>query len=239
MCKDENRILQSGTHICLNVCSAAFSSATPLDCSSPGSSVYGIVHPRGLEWVGISYSRGSSWPRSRTCISCVGRKIFYHWATCEAHRTDIYRSSHTQKEGVRGSWEIKYKGWLEAWKWNLSNWDIPHAPQSHRDFTIHIGRRASFHYFLNCVLLHLHHNIKNEKCLNKEQAKWLLIPQQQNPVNTLPCVSKIIVVQVNIKHFHSIFSLLPKANAFLSWRNSTPQTVRPHQGSWTRIIKPG
>ena len=32
----------------------------PMDCSSPGSSVHGISQARILEWVAISYSRGSS-----------------------------------------------------------------------------------------------------------------------------------------------------------------------------------
>lgn len=112
-------------------------------------------------------------------------------------------------------------------------------PQSRGDLNIQIGQGVHFHFFLNHMLLHLNHSIKNEKRQNKGWTKWLLIPQQQNPVNTLPCVSKIIVVQVNIKDFHSIFSLLPKAKAFLSWRNSSPQTVRLHLGSWTGIIKPG
>ena len=37
-----------------------------------------------LEWVAISSSRGSSWPRNWThvsCVSCIGRQILYHWAT--------------------------------------------------------------------------------------------------------------------------------------------------------------
>ena len=33
------------------------------DCSPPGSSVHGIFQARVLEWVAISSSRGSSWPR--------------------------------------------------------------------------------------------------------------------------------------------------------------------------------
>ena len=43
----------------------------PMDCSSPGSSVYGIFQARILEWAAISYSRGSSQPRDQTCISCI------------------------------------------------------------------------------------------------------------------------------------------------------------------------
>ena len=34
----------------------------PLDCSPPGSSVHGILQARILEWVVISFSRGSSRP---------------------------------------------------------------------------------------------------------------------------------------------------------------------------------
>ena len=37
----------------------------PMDCSLLGSSVHGIFQARVLEWVAISFSRGSSWPRDR------------------------------------------------------------------------------------------------------------------------------------------------------------------------------
>ena len=43
----------------------------PLDCSLPGSSVHGILQASILEWVVISYSRGSSWPRDQTHDSCL------------------------------------------------------------------------------------------------------------------------------------------------------------------------
>ena len=51
----------------------------PIDCSPPGSSIHGIPQARILEWVVISYSRGSSRPRDRTqvsCISCIGGGFF-------------------------------------------------------------------------------------------------------------------------------------------------------------------
>ena len=48
--------------------------------SPPGSSVQGISQAR----IAISYSRGSSWPKDQTHISCIGRWILYHWATWEA-----------------------------------------------------------------------------------------------------------------------------------------------------------
>ena len=46
----------------------------PTDCSLPGSSVHGISQARILEWVAISFSRGSSWPRDQTRGSCIGRR---------------------------------------------------------------------------------------------------------------------------------------------------------------------
>ena len=56
---------------------------SPVDCSLPGPSVHGISQIRILELVAISFSRGSSWPRDQTCISCISRWILYHWATWE------------------------------------------------------------------------------------------------------------------------------------------------------------
>ena len=58
-----------------------------MDCILPGSCVLGIFQARILEWVAISFSRESSWPRDQTqvsWISCFGRWIHYHWATWEA-----------------------------------------------------------------------------------------------------------------------------------------------------------
>ena len=43
----------------------------PIDCSLPGSSVHGILQARILEWVAVSFSRGSSWPRDWSGISYV------------------------------------------------------------------------------------------------------------------------------------------------------------------------
>ena len=43
-------------HLCPTLCNL-------MDCSLPGSSVHGILQARILEWVAISFSRGSSQPR--------------------------------------------------------------------------------------------------------------------------------------------------------------------------------
>ena len=48
----------------------------PMDCSLPGFSVHGTFQTRILEWVAISFSRGSSQPRDRTWVShIVGRRF--------------------------------------------------------------------------------------------------------------------------------------------------------------------
>ena len=48
----------------------------PMDYSLPGSSVIGILQARILEWVAIPSSRGSSWPREWTRVSCIADRFF-------------------------------------------------------------------------------------------------------------------------------------------------------------------
>ena len=56
----------------------------PMNCSPPGSFVHGTSQAKILEWIAISFSRESSWPRDWTGTSCNGRQILYHQATWEA-----------------------------------------------------------------------------------------------------------------------------------------------------------
>ena len=53
----------------------------PKDCSPPGFSVHGILQARLLEWIAIPFSRGSSWPRNWTLVSCIAGRFFTTWAT--------------------------------------------------------------------------------------------------------------------------------------------------------------
>ena len=55
------------------------------DCSPPRSSVREILQARVLEWVAISYSRGSSQLRDQTRVSCIAGRFFTIWAIREAH----------------------------------------------------------------------------------------------------------------------------------------------------------
>ena len=55
---------------CLTLCD-------PMGYSLPGSSVHGIFQARVLEWVAISFSRGSSQPRDRTQVFHIVSKTLY------------------------------------------------------------------------------------------------------------------------------------------------------------------
>ena len=77
--KKESVVAQS----CLTLCD-------PVDCSPPGFSVHGILQARILEWVAISFSRGSSWARDRSWVSHITGRCFTLWATREAERTSFW-----------------------------------------------------------------------------------------------------------------------------------------------------
>ena len=68
----------------------------PMDCSLSGSSVYGIFQARVLEWIAISFSRGSSRPRNWTQVSCIAGRRFTVWATREA--------------------QVAREGWISTWE---------------------------------------------------------------------------------------------------------------------------
>ena len=49
----------------------------PMDCIPPGSSVHGILQARILEWVALSFSRGSSRPRDQIQVSCTPEILYW------------------------------------------------------------------------------------------------------------------------------------------------------------------
>ena len=65
--------------VCTSESEAAQSCPTlcdPVDYSPPGSSIHGILQARMLKWVAIFFSRGSSWPRDQTPVSCIAGRFF-------------------------------------------------------------------------------------------------------------------------------------------------------------------
>ena len=58
-----------------------------VNCSPQGSFAHRISQTRILEWVAISFSRGSSWPSDQTLVFCTAGRFFTAWATREAQWT--------------------------------------------------------------------------------------------------------------------------------------------------------
>ena len=90
----------------------------PMDCSLPNSSVHGVLQARILEWVAIPFSRGSSWPRDWTWVSCSAGSLFIIWATREAMKWEgniIFFTLTLASHGFK-----KWKHW-NHWQWVLKH----------------------------------------------------------------------------------------------------------------------
>ena len=59
-----------------------FATLWTVACQAPLSMGFSMASL--VEWVAISFSRGSSWPKDQSCVSYTGRWILCHWATREA-----------------------------------------------------------------------------------------------------------------------------------------------------------
>ena len=66
----------------------------PMDYSLPGSSIHGILQARMLEWVAMSSSRGSSWPRDWTC-SFLYRQVSSSPLSHQGSPTLLYTENNT------------------------------------------------------------------------------------------------------------------------------------------------
>ena len=61
----------------MHACSVVFNSFWPQGHSPPGFTVYGISQARILEWIAVSFPRGSFRPRDWTHVSWFCRRIFF------------------------------------------------------------------------------------------------------------------------------------------------------------------
>ena len=98
------------TQSCLTLCD-------PMDCSLPGSFVYRIFQARVLEWVAISFSRRSSWPRDWTQVSRTVGRCFTVWATREVAPTKSSNEASNAQRRMNVSIKnyrkcINFPGWL-------------------------------------------------------------------------------------------------------------------------------
>ena len=114
----------------------------PMDYSLPGPSVHGISQARMLEWVAISFSRGSSWPRDWTCISCVfcvsciAGRFFTLWTIREAIRHPMLSTTLEERELLSHFffWQnlrIIWYEWAAPLSWPLLNLGMESIPPNH------------------------------------------------------------------------------------------------------------
>ena len=99
----------------------------PVDCSPPGSSVNGILQARILEWVAISFSRGSYWPRDRTQVSRIAVRHFTVWATREV--------GFEQQTNTGMEYSLRKKKFGDQLPWFSSRL---HFSKGRRDFCPHL-----------------------------------------------------------------------------------------------------
>ena len=123
----------------------------PMDCSPPGSSVHGIFQARILELVAMPSSRGSSWLRNQTWVSCLTGEgnVYPLWYSC------LENSMH------RGAWRATVHGvtksrhdWatdMEIWLGGGQNFCI--SNKFPRDADAHFANQRSTWYVKTyCVL---------------------------------------------------------------------------------------
>ena len=89
--------LCEGVLLAMSVAQLCVTLWDPTDCSSPGSSIHGILQARILEWFAIpfsrrssSFSRRSSWPRDQTWVSYIVGRFFTVWAIGCTVKTVFY-----------------------------------------------------------------------------------------------------------------------------------------------------
>ena len=116
----------SGTICCCIVAQLCLSLCCPTDCSPPGSYVHGISQARILERVAISFSRRSSWPRDRTQVFCIGRRILYHWATWKGfqYHIPLPKMSHVNSDPSLSKHCVKGTGGMLLVLWWHYGWGI-------------------------------------------------------------------------------------------------------------------
>ena len=81
-------IVHAIVRMCVLIAQSCPTLCDPMDYSSSGSSVHGILQARMLEWIAIPFSRGSSQPRDWIQVSCIIVRFFTIWATREAHTSN-------------------------------------------------------------------------------------------------------------------------------------------------------
>ena len=100
--------------------------ATPWAIAHQAPLSMGIHQARILEWVAMLSSKGSPWSRNQTHVSCVGRRILYHWATWEAlsFAPLMWKTRLWIKTMLRNLWFYYLTYRPVPPKWTLEKWEV-------------------------------------------------------------------------------------------------------------------
>ena len=86
----------------------------PMDCRTLGSSIHGISQARILEWVAISFLRGSSQPRDRTCVSNIAVRFFTQTMQIRGHHSKTgeqvsFQNNRSKEIIIIITWDIRLR----------------------------------------------------------------------------------------------------------------------------------
>ena len=104
-------MLRDSACVCVCVIRWWLTLCDPRDCSSPGSSVHGILQARILEKVASPFSRGSSQTRNQTRVSCITGSFFFFFLRTQFRRLKIQKAARRWLSHIR----------RVLWYWRLSN----------------------------------------------------------------------------------------------------------------------
>ena len=138
-----------------------------MNCSPPGSSVHGISQARLLEWIAISFSRGSSQPKGQTKISsCISRQILYYWATREALQcNNMQPLKRPLLWGREGS----------AKKRERENHSLQKKKKRERTTLCYTSREPLCWYNTICRNLNMSRKLKGKKMLPERETNYIYI----------------------------------------------------------------
>ena len=94
----------SVAQLCPTVCN-------PMDCSPAGSSIYGILQARIMDWIVISFSRVSYQSRDQNKVSHIASRFFFIWAPQEA----LYEVKEVLNNFYNSDYITKYKCIKSKW----------------------------------------------------------------------------------------------------------------------------
>ena len=100
--------------LCLTRWEVLMAHCVCIDWSPPDPSVHGIFQVRILEWLPISFSRWSSWPRDWTWVSCFAGRFFTVWDTRERiaiRKVSRHIRARNLKRHIRGQGR-RDRGWM-------------------------------------------------------------------------------------------------------------------------------